>query len=62
MRKTIYFQEERIINAPIGQIWSLLEDTNQLNQDIGLFPVRFSPLTMKRDHSFRQSRTKCLEQ
>ncbi len=58
MRKTIYFQEERIINAPIGQIWSLLEDTNQLNQEIGLFPVRFSPFSHEEGSLFRQSRTK----
>ncbi|MBO0589303.1 adenylate/guanylate cyclase domain-containing protein [Sporosarcina sp. E16_8] len=58
MRKTIYFQEERVINAPIGQIWSLLEDTNQLNQEIGLFPVRFSPYSHKEGSLFRQSRTR----
>lgn len=58
MRKTIYFQEMRVINIPIEQMWSLLEDTNQLNQDIGLFPVRFSPFRHEDGSLFRQSQAK----
>ncbi len=58
MRKTIYFQEERVINIPMEQMWSLLEDTNQLNQDIGLFSVRFSSFSHEEGSLFRQSRTK----
>lgn len=58
MLKTIYFQEERVINIPMEQMWSLLEDTNQLNHDIGLFSVRFSPFSHEEGSLFRQSRTK----
>jgi len=58
MRKTIEFQKERVFNVPIEQMWSLLEDTNQLNQDIGLFPVRFSPFSHKDGSLNRQSQAK----
>ena len=58
MRKTIYMQEERVINVPIEQVWSLLEDTNQLNQDIGLFSAQFSPFSHEDGSLFRQSRAK----
>ncbi|KAA0965472.1 adenylate/guanylate cyclase domain-containing protein [Sporosarcina sp. ANT_H38] len=58
MRKTICFQEERVFNIPIEQMWSLLEDTNQLNKYIGLFPVRFSPFTHENGSLVRQSRAK----
>ena len=44
--------------SPIEQIWSLLEDTNQLNQEIGLFPVRFSPFSHEDGSLIRQSRAK----
>jgi len=58
MRKTIYIQEERMINIPIEQLWSLLEDTNQLNQEIGLFSAQFSPFSHEDGSLFRQSRAK----
>lgn len=58
MRKTICFQEERVFNIPIEQMWSLVEDTNMLNQYIGLFPVRFSPFTHENGSLVRQSRAK----
>lgn len=43
---------------PIEQVWSLLGDTNQLNQDIGLFPARFAPFTHEDGSLFRLSRAK----
>ncbi|MCZ8538064.1 adenylate/guanylate cyclase domain-containing protein [Paenisporosarcina quisquiliarum] len=42
MSNTVLFHEEREFDLSIEELWTLLSDTNHLNDYIGLFPVQFS--------------------
>lgn len=45
MNKNVIFHEEREFDLSIADLWTLLSDTNHLNEYIGLFPVQFSNYT-----------------
>jgi class 3 adenylate cyclase len=43
MKKNILFEDYRTFDLPVEKVWDLLADSNQLNEYVGLFPIKFSP-------------------
>ncbi|QFF97786.1 adenylate/guanylate cyclase domain-containing protein [Psychrobacillus glaciei] len=60
MQKTIHFQDERIFHIPVEEMWTLLADTNHLNNFIGLFPVQFAPFSYNDGKLIRQAKATAL--
>lgn len=60
MSKNVLFHEEQEIELPIEDVWTLLSDTNHLNEYIGLFPVQFSAYTYSDDVLHRNAEAKAL--
>lgn len=55
MKKNILFDESQTFDLPLEKVWDLLADSNQLNEYVGLFPVKFSPFVDDGTTLVRQS-------
>lgn len=55
MGKDLFFQEEKLLDIPVEELWELLADTNQLNKYIGLFPVQFMPFSFEQGRLLRHA-------
>ena len=60
MKKDILFEERKTFNLPIEKMWDLLADSNQLNEYVGLFPIKFTPIVDDGTALVRQSEAKVL--
>lgn len=60
MNKNVAFHEEREFDLSIADLWTLLSDTNHLNEYIGLFPVQFSTYTYDNNVLHRKADAKAL--
>lgn len=58
MEKTIFFEDSKTITISQEEAWSLLAETNNLNQFIGLAPVQFTPFKTEEEVLVRHSETK----
>lgn len=58
MAKIISFEETRLVNRPLAEVWGIVSDTNRLNQYIGLFPVNFEPFTTRTQRLVRKAKGK----
>jgi class 3 adenylate cyclase len=60
MNKNVIFHEEREFDMSIADLWTLLSDTNHLNEYIGLFPVQFSNYSYDNEVLHRKAEAKAL--
>lgn len=60
MNKNVIFHEEREFDLSIADLWTLLSDTNHLNEYIGLFPVQFSNYSYDNEVLHRKAEAKAL--